>query len=91
MVATGTAWHYFNMRSILFNHNVILFTSVLITILMFTETIYIVDSFFMSTLFVIKILLYGTLNVENPSLRIVEIMNLPLTVIGNMLKMLSIY
>ena len=73
----------------LFRHNAILFTGPLLLVLLFyanrKSRLTILISFVVS-LFAVKILLYGALDVEKPNRRVVECSGLPLTVIGNVVK-----
>ena len=75
----------------IFRHNAILFTAPLIVVLAFhvdKKTWLKIFAAFAVSLFVIKVPLYNALDVEKPGNRVVESMGLPLTVIGNVVKVM---
>ena len=75
----------------LFRHNAILFTAPLIAVLAFhvnKKTWLNIFAAFAVSLFVIKVPLYSALGVEKPGNRVVESTGLPLSVIGNVVKVM---
>ena len=75
----------------LFRHNAILFTAPLIVVLALhvdKKTWFKIFAAFAVSMFIIKVPLYNALSVEKPGNRVVESTGLPLTVIGNVVKVM---
>lgn len=72
-----------------FRHNAILYTAPLIIVLFVNvdkKTFFTALAVTLATVFIIKVPIYGALNVEQPDGRVSETTGLPMTIIGNVTK-----